>query len=153
MEEELPIRIYLMRSKGPKNTSSKKFKRDLFKENPICYLCDKKFSLEEFDLEHFIPPGVGGSVFNKTNVRLCCTECHDKKTGMDKRINTFFRDMGFIEKIGQELTINIPLEKLHRLYIFLFELSLTAKVSKEKYKDWQSGGIALKFQDWNDKKV
>jgi len=142
-----PFRIYITRNKGPFGTSAATFKKELYKENPFCAICNKTFSIHYFDLEHWIPVGIGGKAFDKTNVRLCCKDCHNKKTDMDKIIIYFFKDMDFIERSGSELFIFVDLETLHELYTFLTKLSLSGKEHKKNYSEWENISTALRFEE------
>lgn len=59
-----------------KNINKRKtiYKRD----NGRCYICQKKLSLQEMTLDHFVPKVYSGSN-NTQNLRCCCAACNKYK--------------------------------------------------------------------------
>ncbi len=48
-----------------------------------CGICEKRFRRSELDVDHIIPVQMGGSLFDKTNLRTLCRECHRSKSKLD----------------------------------------------------------------------
>ena len=49
-----------------------------------CSICEKRYRKRELDVDHIIPVGWGGNLFEKGNLRTLCKECHKAKTKLDK---------------------------------------------------------------------
>ncbi len=54
-------------------------KRDRYR----CSSCNQRFRKKELDVDHIIPVKMGGSLFNKSNLRTLCRKCHKRKNRQD----------------------------------------------------------------------
>lgn len=56
-------------------------RRDKYK----CSICKKRFKKAELDVDHIIPIQMGGTFFEKANLRTLCKSCHRAKTSLDQK--------------------------------------------------------------------
>jgi 5-methylcytosine-specific restriction protein A len=52
----------------------------------ICQMCEKKFKKKDLDVDHTLPVSKGGNLFDKSNLRTLCRECHKLKTKLERNI-------------------------------------------------------------------
>lgn len=56
----------------------------LRRDNYRCSICKKKFRKSLLEVDHIIPVRIGGQLFDKSNLRTLCKECHKAKSRLDK---------------------------------------------------------------------
>jgi hypothetical protein len=140
------IKLYhydVARNKFDKNGKlPKTLRKELYAENPTCYICNGQFNLGHFQLEHIIPVKVGGHLFAKKNVALVCQRCHLPKTKLDiLTINSMKRD----KIIFGSFIINsfLPIEEV--IKIFIEKRKLISKI-QDDYKKWEFGSVDVDYQ-------
>jgi hypothetical protein len=132
-----------------KNKSVNSIKKELFQESNRCYLCLEKFDFKYMELEHKIPVEVGGHLFKKDNVCLCCVKCHRKKTIIDLAVIRQIKSTKILFYKGHSF---LPLKELEKIYLYLFELT---KMGYKNYDIWQYGrnGVDYKQNILEDNRI
>ena len=86
------------RMNGKSENSLQLIKKELIKNcNSICNFCGKKFDDRELELEHCVPISIGGSEFDRDNMRMICYRCHKEKTVKDKAILNALKSLRVID--------------------------------------------------------
>ncbi|MEK6878118.1 MAG: HNH endonuclease signature motif containing protein [Nanoarchaeota archaeon] len=97
------------------------------------------FELKNLNLEHKIPISIGGSLVNIKNLRLFCHECHKIKTRKDIIVIKFLKKL----KLFNEVFIFIKPEKLHNIYIYLYNL---LEEGESNFRDWSHGENGIDYE-------
>ena len=95
--------------------------RDIFfskyygKDNK-CYIC--KNNISKIQLDHVIPAAIGG-MHNDENVKPICEECHNIKSGKDRKFINYLKKNNLLTKI--------------RWKPYAYETNLTSKELEDMY--------------------
>ena len=96
-------------------------KKNMIKENGcFCYLCGSK-NFNKPELEHKIPIMLGGEIFNKSNLSICCQKSHKEKTIIDKKIIKILKDMGLLEGTF-DMSSLLSISELREFYIHYYPI-------------------------------
>lgn len=55
----------------------------LRRDHYSCRICKKRFKKKFLDVDHIIPVQMGGGLFDKSNLRTLCKDCHKAKSKLD----------------------------------------------------------------------
>ena len=120
-----------------KNQSTNILKKSIYKG--ICEICKNKFKVSQLELEHTIPIRVGGAIFLKSNLKLYCPRCHNKKTGIDIRTINVLKKIGLFD--NHQFYIN-P-DQVIKEFIRIRKLIKKCKVI---YETWDYGKNGIDYQ-------
>lgn len=68
-----------------RNNSWYWIRKDILKRDRYsCRICKQRFRKAQLDVDHIIPVQMGGTLFEKANLRTLCKDCHKRKTNLDR---------------------------------------------------------------------
>lgn len=106
------------RNKG--KISALNSKKQLY--NGFCDKCKKEFQIGDLQLEHQIPIALAGKIFDLSNQKLYCNDCHRAKTKIDLEVIHLMKRLKILRGSGFRYDSLAPIPKLHKYYFYFFRL-------------------------------
>lgn len=119
-EEIFRYEFYIPRNKLKSPAQLGTIKKEMYKKNPSCNLCNKPIPLTFLDLDHKIPVMLAGHLFKKDNLQLLCKRCHTKKTQRDIKIISIIKKLGILKGHYSMDSFIFP-SKLEELYLYFYD--------------------------------